>query len=285
MGALPEVGSRAEAQRLIGAQRVLVDGVPARKRDTLSAGSVVEVHPTEPEPLTLEPEPVPFEIRYEDDHLLVIDKPAGIVVHPSRGHEHGTLVHGLLDHGIRGGEDPFRPGIVHRLDRDTSGLLIVARSNQAHRRLQRMLKAHEIDRRYLALVHGTPDPAMSIDRPIGRHPRDRLRMAVVHDGRHAVTHVRVVEALDRVSLCEVRLETGRTHQIRVHLEAVGFPVVGDPLYGRGRSARGLERQFLHSAKLRFDHPVTPDFVVEVESPLPEDLARVLEHARGDAPAR
>lgn len=275
VGQVPQVGSRAEAQRLIADGRVEVDGTPPRKRDVLEAGVRIRVHLRAPELSALEPDAsVRFGIAYEDEHLIVVDKPAGLVVHPARGHATGTLVHGLLGLAAAGGEDPTRPGIVHRLDRDTSGLMVVARSEQVHRRLQRMLRDRRIERRYLVAVHGTPPPAFSIDRPIARHPRDRLRMAVVPEGtgRDAVTHVRVLEQWDGVAFCEARLETGRTHQIRVHLEAAGFPVLGDPVYGRRPDRRGLERQFLHAYRLAFDHPIADAPRIDLESPLPHDLA-------------
>ena len=285
VGSLVAVGSRAEAQRLIDAGRVLVDGTPRPKRHLLSVAEVLEVRPT-PAPLSmLVPEDVAMTVLYEDEHLLVVDKPAGIVTHPSAGHSAGTLVHGLLAHAIAGGADPTRPGIVHRLDRDTSGLLVVARSERAHRRLQRMLRERLIERTYLSLVHGATPPALTIDRPIGRDRRIRTRMAIAHDqeGREAVTHLRRLEDLGRFTLLEVRLETGRTHQIRVHLESVGHPVVGDRVYGRREESLGLERQFLHAARLAFPHPET-DEPIEVESPLPHDLELALRRARRDAPA-
>lgn len=284
VGAIEEVGSRAEAQRLIDAGRVLVDGEPRAKRHLLSEGETVVVRPT-PAPLSeLVPESVPMTVRYEDEHLLVVDKPAGVVTHPSAGHAGGTLVHGLLAHAIAGGADPTRPGIVHRLDRDTSGLLVVARSERAHRRLQRMLRRREIERVYTALVHGATPPALTIDRPIGRDRRVRTRQAVDPvEGREAVTHLRRVEDLGRMTLVEVRLETGRTHQIRVHLESVGHPVVGDRVYGRREPALGLERQFLHASRLAFPHPETGE-PVEVESALPHDLTLALARARRDAAA-
>jgi 23S rRNA pseudouridine1911/1915/1917 synthase len=219
-------------------------------------------------------------VLYADEHLMVVDKPAGMATHPGRGHPHGTLVHALLGRGIAGGDDPERPGIVHRLDRDTSGLLVVARTPRAHRRLQRLLREREIDRRYLVLVHGEPPPALTVSRPLGRDRRSRTRMAVVAEGgREAVTHLRRLEVLGPVSLVEARLETGRTHQVRVHLRAVGHPVVGDPLYGRPGDALG--RQFLHSARLGFPHPETGE-PIACESPLPEDLARALADARAAA---
>jgi len=218
----------------------------------------------------------PFTIAYEDEHLLVVDKGPGVVVHPARGHREDTLSQ-LLAHSASGG-DPERAGIVHRLDRDTSGLLVVARSEQAHARLQRALARRQIEREYLALVEGRP-PARSgtIEAPIGRDPRVRTRMAVggAH-AREARTHFELDRALPDSSLLRLRLETGRTHQIRVHLRAIGHPVAGDPEYGTA-GLFGLERQFLHAARLSFDHPITGGRV-EVRSPLPDDLRRALARA-------
>jgi 23S rRNA pseudouridine1911/1915/1917 synthase len=249
------------------------------KRHRLARGERIEVLPSPPRSAELEPDDVPLTVRYEDDQLLVVDKPAGVVVHPSAGHRGGTLVHGLVARDIAGGQDPTRPGIVHRLDRDTSGLLVVARTERAHRRLQRMLRDRLIERRYLALVHGAFPPALTIDRAVGRDRRVRTRMAVgATDGREAVTHLRRLEELGRFSLLEARLETGRTHQIRVHLESVGHPLVGDRVYGPRPETLGLGRQFLHAARLAFPHPETGERV-EVESPLPDDLRRALALAR------
>lgn len=218
----------------------------------------------------------PFTIAYEDEHLLVVDKGPGVVVHPARGHREDTLSQ-LLAHSASGG-DPERAGIVHRLDRDTSGLLVVARSEQAHALLQRALARRQIEREYLALVEGRP-PARSgtIEAPIGRDPRVRTRMAVggAH-AREARTHFELDRALPDSSLLRLYLETGRTHQIRVHLRAIGHPVAGDPEYGTA-GLFGLERQFLHAARLSFDHPVTGERV-EVRSPLPDDLRRALARA-------
>jgi 23S rRNA pseudouridine1911/1915/1917 synthase len=218
----------------------------------------------------------PFTIAYEDEHLLVVDKGPGVVVHPARGHREDTLSQ-MLAHSASGG-DPERAGIVHRLDRDTSGLLVVARSDQAHALLQRALARRQIEREYLALVEGRP-PARSgtIEAPIGRDPRVRTRMAVggAH-AREARTHFELEEALPDSSLLRLRLETGRTHQIRVHLRAIGHPVAGDPEYGTA-GLFGLARQFLHAARLAFDHPITGERV-EVSSPLPDDLRRALARA-------
>jgi 23S rRNA pseudouridine1911/1915/1917 synthase len=284
VGSIERVGSRAEAQRLIDAGRVLVDGAPRPKRHLLSAGEVLEIRPAAAPLSELVPEVVPMTVRYEDEHLLVVDKPAGVVTQPSAGHSGGTLVHGLLAHAIAGGADPTRPGIVHRLDRDTSGLLVVARSERAHRRLQRLLRERALERTYLALVHGATPPALTIDRPIGRDRRIRTRMAISdEEGREAVTRMRRLEDLGRFSLLEVRLETGRTHQIRVHLESVGHPVVGDRVYGRREESLGLDRQFLHAARLAFPHPETGE-PIDVESPLPHDLELALARARRGTPA-
>jgi len=217
-----------------------------------------------------------FRIAYEDAHLIVVEKAAGVVVHPARGHREDTLAQ-LLAPLLAGGETE-RAGIVHRLDRDTSGLLVVSRSEQVHRRLQRALAERRIEREYLALVEGRP-PARTgtIEAPVGRDPRVRTRMAVGGSAaREARTHFALERALPETSLLRLRLETGRTHQIRVHLQAIGYPVCGDPVYGtRGRL--GLERQFLHAARLAFEHPVTGE-PIEVASPLPADLQAALERA-------
>jgi 23S rRNA pseudouridine1911/1915/1917 synthase len=218
----------------------------------------------------------PFTIAYEDEHLIVVDKGPGVVVHPARGHREDTLAQ-LLAPLLAGGE-PERAGIVHRLDRDTSGLLVVSRSEEAHRRLQAALAARLIEREYLALVEGRP-PARTgtIEAPIGRDPRVRTRMAVGGSGaREARTHFTLERALPDTSLLRLRLETGRTHQIRVHLQAIGHPLCGDPEYGTpGRL--GLERQFLHATRLAFEHPITGQ-PIEVDSPLPADLQAALARA-------
>lgn len=218
----------------------------------------------------------PFTIAYEDEHLLVVDKAAGIVVHPARGHREGTLAQLLA--GTAAGGDPERAGIVHRLDRDTSGLIVVARSEEIHGLLQQALAQRHIEREYLALVRGRP-PARTgtIEAPIGRDPQVRTRMAVGGNfPREARTHFEISRAFADFTLLSVKLETGRTHQIRVHMQAIGHPVAGDPEYG-APGALGLERQFLHAARLAFEHPVGGGRV-EVRSALPEDLARALERA-------
>jgi 23S rRNA pseudouridine1911/1915/1917 synthase len=269
LASLPEVGSRGVAER-VHADGVLVDGQARAKSHRLSGGEELEFEAPERVTQTLEPEEMELRIAYEDEHVVVVDKPAGLVVHPAPGHATGTLVHGLLAHDVAGGDED-RPGIVHRLDRDTSGLMVVARSDEAHRRLQELVRRRELERHYLALVVGKPrSRAGRIEAPIGRDRREPMRHSLDTDTpREAVTHFEVVELFPRHALLEVKLETGRTHQIRVHLNAIGLPVAGDPVYGRPHEL-GLERQFLHAARLAFTHPFTGERV-EVESPLPEDL--------------
>ena len=279
LASLPEIGSRAAAERLLADGGVLVDGAPRAKSHRLAGGEELELELEAPPPSGLVPERLDLRIVHEDEHLLVVDKPAGLVVHPAPGHATGTLAHGLLAVGVEGGARE-RPGIVHRLDRDTSGLLVVARSQEAHGRLQDLVRRRELEREYLALVVGRPRSRRgTIDAPIGRDRHDRLRRSLDTDApRTAVTHFEIAELLPRHTLLRVRLETGRTHQIRVHLAAIGLPVAGDPLYGRPGEL-GLERQFLHATRLAFAHPVTGE-PVDLVSPLPLDLADALERARG-----
>ena len=279
VASVPEIGSRSAAERLLASGRVIVDGATRAKSHRLEGGETVDVEIPARQRSTLEAEDVPLRVAYEDDHLLVVDKPAGVVVHPSAGHAAGTIVHGLLGHAIAGGEEPERPGIVHRLDRDTSGLLVVARSSEAHRRLQRLLRRRELVREYVALVRGRPrSRAGRIEAPIGRARRDAARMSLdTARPRNAVTHFTVRELLRSHALLDVRLETGRTHQIRVHLAAIDLPVSGDPVYGAPDDL-GLDRQFLHATRLSFPHPFAGD-AISVESPLPDDLAAALERAR------
>ena len=276
LASLPEVGSRSIAERVL-ADGVLVDGQARAKSHRLGGGEELEFEaPDTPGP-TLEPEQMDLRIAYEDEHLVVVDKPAGLVVHPAPGHTSGTLVHGLLAHDVAGGDED-RPGIVHRLDRDTSGLMVVARSEEAHRRLQDLVRKRALERHYRALVVGRPrSRAGRIEAPIGRDRRDPMRHSLNTDTpREAVTHFEVVELFPRHTLLDVKLETGRTHQIRVHLNAIGLPVAGDPVYGRPHEL-GLERQFLHAARLAFAHPFTGERV-DVESALPEDLHGALRNA-------
>jgi 23S rRNA pseudouridine1911/1915/1917 synthase len=273
LASLPEVGSRASAERLIDAGGALVDGAARPKRHRLEGGEELTLELPEAPPATLVAEEVPLRIAWEDEHLLVVDKPAGIVVHPAPGHASGTLVHGLLGR-TAGGDEPERPGIVHRLDRDTSGLLVVARSEEAHARLRNLVRRRELERRYRALVRGRPRSWRGrIEAPIGRDRTDPTRRSLETDSpREAVTHFEVERLLERHALLDVRLETGRTHQIRVHLAAIGLPVMGDPVYGVPEPS--LKRQFLHAWRLAFPHPISGE-PVEAESPLPDDLQSAL----------
>jgi 23S rRNA pseudouridine1911/1915/1917 synthase len=268
-------GSRAAAQRLIDAGLVLVDGVPRPKRHAVRAGERVSVRPAPPVRETPVPE-AQFAIAYEDEHLLVVDKPAGVVVHPARGHRAGTLAQ-ALEGRVAGGEQG-REGIVHRLDRDTSGLLVVARSERAHGALKAMLARREITREYLALVEGRPAArAGTIDAPLGRDRRLRTRISTDTDEpRPAITHFQTERTFAGYTLLRVRLETGRTHQIRAHLLAIGHPVAGDPEYGRA-GALGLPRQFLHADHLAFTHPAT-GAAIDLWSPLPAPLIKALARA-------
>jgi 23S rRNA pseudouridine1911/1915/1917 synthase len=271
------LGSRSQAARLIAAGLVLVDGTPPRKGQPLRGGERIEVRQEEPEAAdATAPAAViaRFQIAFEDDHLIVVDKPAGVVVHPARGHREGTLAQALAGR-IAGGEEDWRAGIVHRLDRDTSGLLVVAKSDDAHRALKASLQARTMRREYLALVEGRP-PARSgtIEAPIGRDRRVRTLMSTMTDApKPAITHFELESALAQATLLRVRLQTGRTHQIRVHLQAIGHPVCGDPDYGTA-GLYGLRRQFLHATRLAFPHPAGGE-PVDVTSPLPADLAAAL----------
>jgi 23S rRNA pseudouridine1911/1915/1917 synthase len=274
------LGSRARAQALIDADQVRVDGRIRPKRHLVRPGEVVEVEAGDPAGDDAEPADLAFDVTYEDEFMLVVDKPAGVVVHPARGHWTGTLAQALAGRGA-GGEEPWRAGIVHRLDRDTSGLLMVAKSDAVHRALKAQLSARRIRREYLALVDDHP-PARTgtIDAPIGRDRHDRMLMSIDTDTpREARTHFEIERLLPRASLLRVTLETGRTHQIRVHLAAIGHPVCGDHQYG-APDRYGLTRQFLHAERLAFEHPVT-HAPVDVRSPLPADLAAALELAAAE----
>lgn len=270
------LGSRSRAQILIDSGNVMVDGRARPKRHAVAAGELVTVKVVEEGP-EAPGSPAPFTVAYEDEHLMIVDKPAGVVVHPARGHRTGTLAQALAGRGA-GGEEPWRAGIVHRLDRDTSGLLVVAKSDPVHRALKQLLAERRLRREYLALVAGHPEARTgTIDAPIGRDRHDRVLMSIDSaDPREARTHFEIERLLPATALVRVALETGRTHQIRVHMAAIGHPVCGDPQYGTAGEYR-LARQFLHAARLAFAHPVT-GVGVDVRSELPDDLRRALEAA-------
>ena len=290
---LPEI-SRSQIKKLIDDQLVQIDGLPAKAGEKLKGGEKLSVTIPEPAPAVAVPEPLSLKILYEDSHLIVIDKPAGMVVHPAPGHQSGTLVNALLFHcrdlsGI-GGE--LRPGIVHRLDKDTSGVLVATKNEATHNALARQFKDHTAKRRYIAIVQGLlPEKTGTIDKPIGRHPRERKKMTVLSiSGRRAVTHWKTLQLFeeDQLSLVELKLETGRTHQIRVHFAKMGHPVVSDPVYGSigwlkqmpdvklRELLLTLKRQALHARTLGFEHPAKKEFL-EFESPIPEDIMKILEY--------
>lgn len=270
--------TRSYIQKLIKEGHVTVNGAALRAGYRLRAGDEVILRVPPPENLEVRPENIPLDIYYEDEDVLVVNKPRGMVVHPAEGNYSGTLVNALLYHcrDLSGVGGVCRPGIVHRLDKETSGLLMVAKNDFAHQELARQLKARQVTRRYLALAHGNfKVDAGTVDAPVGRHPRDRQRMAVVRQhGRRAVTHYRVVERFGQYTLLELSLETGRTHQIRVHMAYIGHPLVGDLKYGPARPHFGLQGQFLHAAVLGFTHPRKGCYL-EFAAPLPEELAGIL----------
>jgi 23S rRNA pseudouridine1911/1915/1917 synthase len=282
---LPDL-SRSTVQGLIEAGHVLVDTVQRKAKFRMTPGEVVTVELPVAVVDEIVPDPIPLKVVYEDADVIVIDKPAGMVVHPAPGHERGTLANALIAHAPEmavGGS--HRPGIVHRLDKDTSGLIVAAKSDRGRQALVAQWGSGEVEKRYLALVEGVvADDEATIDAPIGRDPKNRQRMAVLRGGRPAVSHVRVRERFPEATLLEVEIETGRTHQIRVHLAFVGHPVVGDEVYGRGRRGdRLLPRQFLHASELAFALP--DGRPVRFKSDLPDDLRQVLARMRGAAGAR
>ena len=282
--ALAQLGemSRNAAQRLLEDGRVTADGKTLSKSEKLRAGQ--EITAELPDPVPAEPvaQDIPLDIVYEDDDLLVVNKPAGMVVHPAAGHDDGTLVNALLHHcgdSLGGINGVLRPGIVHRIDRDTTGLLAVAKTDAAMESLAAELAAHHTERVYECIVRGHPDEAGTVDAPIGRHPKDRKRMAVnARDGKRAVTHYRVLEYFPGYAYVECRLETGRTHQIRVHMAHIGHPIVGDPVYGGGGESFGLSGQCLHAKTLCFRHPKTGE-TLKFTAELPEDFRKLLTKLR------
>ena len=281
--------SRSRIQQLIEQGNVLLNGkICTSKKETVKLGDLVFLEIPAAQPLALQPENIPLDILYEDDSLLIINKPAGLVVHPAPGHPQGTLVNAILAHcptlpGIGGVQ---RPGIVHRLDKDTTGAIAIAKTDQAHQHLQAQLKAKTARREYLGVVHGSPQTESgTIDLPIGRHPIDRKKMAVVpvDSGRAARTLWQVQERLGNYTLMHFQLETGRTHQIRVHSAHIGHTIVGDPVYSSGRSVGvNLPGQALHALRLRLQHPVTKE-LIDVMAPLPPAFTKLLEALRRKIP--
>ncbi|WP_434291138.1 RluA family pseudouridine synthase [Clostridium botulinum] len=269
--------SRSYLQGIIDEGNVLVNNKEKKRNYKLKVGDNIEVNIPEPKLLQIEPEDIKLDIIYEDKDVIVVNKPQEMVVHPAPGVYSGTLVNALLHHckDLSGINGVARPGIVHRIDKDTSGILVVAKNDISHNNLAAQFKEHSISRVYMALVEGIiKDEQGTIEAPIGRHPIDRIKMAVVKDGRHAVTHYKVIERFKNHTLVECRLETGRTHQIRVHMSHIMHPLVGDPVYGYKKQRFNLKGQMLHAKLLGFIHPTTRQYV-EFESELPEYFKKII----------
>ncbi|SFA46443.1 ribosomal large subunit pseudouridine synthase D [Parageobacillus thermantarcticus] len=281
IAALNEDWSRSKVQQWIKDQLVTVNDQHVKANYKCSAGDIVVVRLPEPEPLYVEPENIPLDIYYEDADVLVVNKPRGMVVHPAPGHMRGTLVNALLAHchDLSGINGVLRPGIVHRIDKDTSGLLMVAKNDMAHQALVDQLVKKTVTRKYKAIVHGViPHDYGTIDAPIGRDKRDRKKMTVTEEnGKEAVTHFRVLERFRQYTFIECQLETGRTHQIRVHMKYIGYPLAGDPQYGP-RKTLPINGQALHAGVLGFNHPRTGEYL-EFEAPLPPEFERLLQLLR------
>lgn len=283
LAAQEELGlSRSRIKALIDEGHVTVGGNGVKAKQSVNPGDVVRVSVPDPEPVDLVPEEIPLDVVYEDEDVMVVNKQRGLVVHPAAGHWSGTLVHAVLDRveDLEGVGGELRPGIVHRLDKDTTGLLVIAKNDRAMAALQDQIRTHTARRIYWALVHGNTMPDTGrVEAPIGRHPGDRKRMAVnTKQGREAVTHFTVLERFRGYALVECRLQTGRTHQIRVHMSFIGHPVVGDQVYGTRKAHLDMPGQALHARRLGFFHPSTNEWV-EFEAPLPDDMAAALARLR------
>ncbi|MCG7375891.1 RluA family pseudouridine synthase [Paenibacillus sp. ACRSA] len=273
--------SRSQVQLWISEGNVTVNGAVVKANTKLAEGDLVVLQIPEPKAVEIIPEDIPLEVVYEDSDVIVINKPRGLVVHPAPGHTSGTLVNALMHHckDLSGINGELRPGIVHRIDKDTSGLLMAAKNDRAHASLAAQLKDHSVNRRYIALVHGhLSHDQGTIDAPIGRDTNDRKMFTVTErNSKHAVTHFNVTERINDYTLLELKLETGRTHQIRVHLKFIGHPLVGDPVYGRNKGIK-MQGQALHAAILGFVHPTTGEYL-EFSAPIPQDMEDVLSSLR------
>lgn len=278
---LPEL-TRSAVQHLMQDGCVTISGKPVKKNTKAAAGDVITVELPEPKEVAIEPENIPLDIVYEDADIIVVNKPKGMVVHPAPGNWNGTLVNALMYHcgdSLSGINGEIRPGIVHRIDKDTSGLLVVAKNDRAHQSLAEQIKIHSAGRRYYAVVYGTPkEQKGTVNAPIARHPVDRKKMAVVAGGREAITHYEVLENYSGYSYLTFLLETGRTHQIRVHMAHIGHPILGDPLYGPSKDKWKLQGQCLHAGELSLTHPVTGERMT-FQAPLPAYFTTVLQKLR------
>jgi len=276
--------SRAAVQRLIDEGMILVNGKNIKMAYKISLGDEITIIKEKPKEIEIKPQDIPLDIIYEDNDILVVNKQKGLVVHPGNGNPDGTLVNAIMNKckdSLSGIGGKIRPGIVHRIDKDTSGLLIVAKNDEAHINMSNQIKNHEVRKTYIALVRGkTRENQATIDMPISRSKNDRTKMSVSKDGKNAITHFEVIERFNDYTLLKVNIETGRTHQIRVHLSQIGYPIVGDNVYSNGRNPFGIEGQMLHSFRLEFNHPITGK-ELKLEAKLPEYFENVLKKLRGN----
>ena len=271
--------TRTAVQRLIDEKNILVNGKEQKASYKVNENDVVEVEVPEPKKIEIKAEDIPIELIYEDSDIVVVNKPKGMVVHPGNGNLDGTLVNAIMakcEGSLSGIGGEIRPGIVHRIDKDTSGLLIVAKNDKAHVNLSEQIKEHKVKKTYIALVRGVvKENEATIDMPIGRSKTDRKKMAVCKDGKNAVTHIKVLKRWEHYTLLQVNIETGRTHQIRVHLSYIGYPIIGDYTYSNGKNEFGVVGQCLHAQKLEFKHPTT-NKIMELEAPLPEYFQEIIQ---------
>ena len=271
--------TRTAVQRLIDEKNILVNGKEQKASYKVNENDVVEVEIPEPKKIEIKAENIPIEVIYEDSDIVVVNKPKGMVVHPGNGNLDGTLVNAIMakcEGSLSGIGGEIRPGIVHRIDKDTSGLLIVAKNDKAHVNLSEQIKEHKVKKTYIALVRGVVrENEATIDMPIGRSKTDRKKMAVCKDGKNAITHIKVLKRWEHYTLLQVNIETGRTHQIRVHLSYIGYPIIGDYTYSNGKNEFGVVGQCLHAQKLEFKHPTT-NKIMELEAPLPEYFQEIIQ---------